>query len=95
MSLELFSGPAEVIGRGPFSPGLSVPAVPNDIWWCLAACSAVIVFNVTRVALIGLHPEYFELIHGTVGASIASFLDLSAIVGINLIRVRREFFARS
>jgi hypothetical protein len=57
----------------------------KDVWWCLAACSAVIVINVTRIALIDLHPEHFEL-----GAGVASFLALVAIVGINLIRVRGD-----
>jgi len=67
----------------------------KDVWWCLAACSAVIVINVTRIALIGLHPEHFELIHGAVGADVASFFALVAIVGINLIRVRGDLFART
>jgi hypothetical protein len=55
----------------------------------------VIVINVTRIALIGLHREHFELLHGPVGAGVAGFLALAAIVGINLIRVRGDLFARS
>jgi len=77
-----------------FAQAFAVRPSPNDVWWCLAACIAVVVINVTRIALIGLHPDHFELFHGAAGASIASFLSLTAIVGINLIRVRRALFAR-
>jgi hypothetical protein len=76
------------VGVGPF---YSSP----EGWWCLAACSAVIVINVTRIALNGLHREHFELLLGAVGAGVAGSLALVAIVGINLIRVRGDLFARS
>jgi exosortase/archaeosortase family protein len=84
-----------VLGWALFTQALTRRPSLKDVWWCLAACSAVIVINVTRIALIGLHPEHFELIHGAVGADVASFLALVAIVGINLIRVRGDLFARS
>lgn len=67
----------------------------KDVWYCIAACFAVALINVTRIALIGLHPEHFQLLHGVAGASVASFLSLAAIVGLNLIRFRRDLFARS
>jgi len=84
-----------VLGWALFTQALTRRLSPKDIWWCLAACAAVIAINVTRIALMGLHPEHFELIHGAVGASVASFLALVAIIGINLIRVRGDLFARS
>jgi exosortase/archaeosortase family protein len=84
-----------VLGWALFTQALTRRPSLKDVWWCLAACSAVIVINVTRIALIGLHPQHFELIHGAVGADVASFLALVAIVGINLIRVRGDLFARS
>jgi exosortase/archaeosortase family protein len=84
-----------VLGWALFTQALARRPSLKDVWWCLAACSTVIVINVTRIALIGLHPEHFELIHGEIGAGIASFLALMAIVGINLIRVRGDRFARS
>jgi exosortase/archaeosortase family protein len=84
-----------VLGWALFTQALTRRPFLKNVWWCLAACFAVILINVTRMALIGLHPEHFELIHGAVGAGIASFLALVAIVGINLIRVRGDFFARS
>jgi exosortase/archaeosortase family protein len=84
-----------VLGWALFTQALMRRPSLKDIWWCLAACSAVIVINVTRIALIGLHREHFELLHGAVGAGVAGFLALVAIVGINLIRVRGDLFARS
>ena len=84
-----------VLGWALFIQAFALRPSLNDIWWCLTTCSAMIVINVTRMALVGLHPEHYELLHGAVGASVASFLGLAAIVGINLIRVRRDFFARS
>jgi len=83
-----------VLGWALFTQALTRRPSLKDVWWCLAACSAVIVINVTRIALIGLHPEHYELIHGAVGAGVASFLALVAIVGSNLIRVRGDLFAR-
>ncbi len=84
-----------VLGWALFTQALTRRPCLKDVWWCLAACAAVIAINVTRIALMGLHPEHFELFHGTVGASVASFLALAAIVGVNLIRVRGDHFARS
>lgn len=84
-----------VLGWALFIQAFALRPSLTDIWWCLAACSAVIVINVTRMALIGLHPESYELVHGAVGASVASFLGLAAIVGINILRVRRDLFVRA
>ena len=84
-----------VLGSALFTQALVRRPSLKDIWWCLAACAAVIVINATRIALMGLHPEHFELLHGAVGASVASSLSLAAIVGVNLIRVRGDLFARS
>ncbi len=84
-----------VLGWALFTQALTRRPSLKDVWWCLAACSAVIAINVTRMALIGLHPRHFELIHGPAGGGVAGFLALVAIVGINLIRVRGDHFARS
>jgi exosortase/archaeosortase family protein len=84
-----------VLGWALFTQALTRRPSVKDVWWCLAACSAVIAINVTRIALIGLYPKHFQLIHGAVGAGVASFLALVAIVGINLIRVRGDVLARS
>jgi exosortase/archaeosortase family protein len=83
-----------VLGWALFAQAFAVRPSLNDVLWCLAACVAVVVINVTRIALICLHPEHFELFHGAAGASVASFLSLAAIIGSNLIRVRRDLLAR-
>jgi hypothetical protein len=84
-----------VLGWALFTQALTRRLSLKDVWWCLAACSAVIAINVTRIALMGLYPDHLELIHHGVGAGVASFLALAAIVGINLIRVRGDVLARS
>ncbi|WP_112662156.1 hypothetical protein [Microvirga flavescens] len=67
----------------------------GDAAWISLACIAVIAINVTRISLIGLHREQFELIHGPVGATITSWAILGATVGICLLGVRRDLPARS
>jgi exosortase/archaeosortase family protein len=84
-----------VLGCVLFTQVLARQPSLKDVWWCLAACAAVIAVNVVRLALMALYPEHFELFHGAVGASVASVFSLVAIVGINLIRVRGDHFARS
>src|SRR4051794_22619291 len=32
--------------------------------WCLLACASVLAVNVIRISLIGLHPNYYDLLHG-------------------------------
>ncbi len=59
-----------VLGWALFTQALTRRPSLKDVGWCLATCSAVIVINVTRIALIGLHREHFELIHGTIGAGV-------------------------
>jgi len=84
-----------VLGWALFTQALVRRLSLKDVWWCLATCSVVLVINVTRIALIGLHREDFELLHGAVGTGVAGFLAIVAIVGINLIRVRGDLFART
>jgi hypothetical protein len=79
-----------VLGWVLFTQALTRRPSLKDVWWGLAACSAVVMINVTRIGLIGLHREQYELIHGPIGSNIASFLTLAAIIGINLIRVRGD-----
>ena len=84
-----------ILGWALFTQALARRPSLADLWWCLAACAAVIAINVTRIALIALHPEHFELLHTGIGATVANFLTLTAIVGINLIRVRGDSLVRS
>lgn len=67
----------------------------RDIPWIILACAAVIIINVTRVSLLGLYREHFELIHGPIGSSVASWLILAATVGICLLGVRHDLATRT
>jgi exosortase/archaeosortase family protein len=58
--------------------------------WCLLACLAVILINVTRIGLIGLYREHYDLLHGPIGETVANWLTLAAILGLNVWGVRRE-----
>jgi exosortase/archaeosortase family protein len=53
---------------------------PSVVLWGLAACLAVIAVNTVRIGLIGLYPPGYELFHGPVGASVASWITIAAIV---------------
>ncbi|MBF9233913.1 hypothetical protein [Microvirga alba] len=73
---------------------LGRPSSLRDIVWVLVACAAVVAINVTRISLIGLYREHFELIHGPVGSTVASWIILAVTVGVCLIGMRRELPAR-
>jgi exosortase/archaeosortase family protein len=66
-------------------------AVLADALWCAVACLSVVMVNVARISLIGLHRDSFELIHGPVGATIAAWIALGLMIGISLWSVRRDF----
>ncbi|HUH76695.1 MAG TPA: hypothetical protein VLZ53_04970 [Devosia sp.] len=53
----------------------------------------VVGVNVTRISLIGYYPEYFELIHGQVGAGIAGWLTTLLIMAGGWLAVRRDAIA--
>lgn len=61
----------------------------RQVAWCLIAAATVILVNVTRIGLIALHREYYELLHGSVGATVSGWLTLIAIAGVNWCGVRR------
>jgi exosortase/archaeosortase family protein len=61
----------------------------RSVSWCLIACSAVIVINVIRVALMVMHREYFDLVHGPTGASLTNWLTVSVVLGVCLYGTRR------
>ena len=62
--------------------------------WCLLACAAVILINVTRIGLIGLYREHYHLLHGPAGTAVANVLTLAAIIGPNVWGVRRDLARR-
>jgi exosortase/archaeosortase family protein len=61
-----------------------------DVAWGLAACGGVVAINVARISLIGLYPDHFDLIHGVLGATIASWLIVGVTVGICRLGVRHD-----
>ncbi|WP_305671985.1 hypothetical protein [Falsiroseomonas sp.] len=61
----------------------------QNIGWCLLACLSVVVINVTRISLMVLHQEHFDLIHGTIGATVASWLSIAVVLGICMWGTRR------
>jgi exosortase/archaeosortase family protein len=62
---------------------------PRNFVWCLIACLAVVAINVTRITLIGFFPHSFDLLHGPIGSTVASWLTVFATVGICYHGVRR------
>lgn len=54
----------------------------RDYLWCLLACCVIVAINVSRMSLIGVFPQHYDLLHGSVGASVASWLILIAMVAI-------------
>jgi hypothetical protein len=57
--------------------------------WCLLACLSVTAINITRISLMVLHREHFDLIHGPIGAAVASWLSIAATVGVCALGTRR------
>ena len=58
--------------------------------WSALACLAVIAINVARISMIGYFPAEYDLIHGVVGATIASWLTLVAILVVGFQGVRPD-----
>jgi exosortase/archaeosortase family protein len=58
--------------------------------WIALACAAVIVINVFRIGLIGLYPDQYDLIHGPLGATIAGWITVAAILAICIRGIARH-----
>jgi len=67
----------------------------GQLGWCLLACASVLAVNVVRISLIGLHPEYYDIIHAPPGETVANWLSIGLIAVICYFGVRRDLFARS
>lgn len=57
--------------------------------WCLLACLSVVAINVTRIGLMILYREQFDLIHGPIGANTANWLSVAAVLGVCMWGTRR------
>jgi exosortase/archaeosortase family protein len=61
---------------------------PTDLLWCVGACGAVVAVNVARISLIAVYPERYDLLHGAVGSTIASWLSTGLTLGLSLMGTR-------
>jgi hypothetical protein len=68
---------------------------PKDIFWGGLAVIAAAAVNLGRLCMMAVSPEYFETIHGPLGAQIAGGLTIFLIAVICMIGQRRELFART
>jgi exosortase/archaeosortase family protein len=69
------------------------PPRRSDIAWGLAMSAVMVVINVTRMSLIALHPDQYELIHGEVGATVASAASMIATLAFCHFGTRRAGLA--
>ena len=67
---------------------------PQDLQWCLLLCTSVVTVNVTRVSLMGLSLAYYSAIHNVLGDMITNAIIFGLTVGISVLGLRREVFAR-
>ncbi|QEE43370.1 hypothetical protein FVA81_01605 (plasmid) [Rhizobium sp. WL3] len=52
----------------------------RNVFWCAVACISVVAINVCRISLIGFFPDRYEVLHGPVGTTIASWLTIIAVL---------------
>jgi hypothetical protein len=65
-----------------------------DLGWCLMVCISMMAVNVTRISLMGLSPWHYGTLHGRLGNAISDTIMFALMVGLCLLGVRRELFAR-
>lgn len=53
-----------------------------NLAWCSFACLAVIAINVSRISLIGFYPHLYELIHGPIGSTVASWVTVFVVLAV-------------
>jgi hypothetical protein len=73
----------------------ATPRSVGRLGWCLLACASVLTVNVVRIGLIGLHPGYYDIIHGPPGETVAYWLSIGLIAAVCYYGVGRDLFARS
>ena len=58
------------------------------VFFSFLACALTILINVGRISLIGYYPEYYAVIHGPAGATLAAWLTLAGILAICIKGIR-------
>lgn len=66
---------------------------PYNILWCLLVAAAVVSVNVSRIALIGFFPKWYDVIHNGEGSTIVNWL--TAAITLYICHVGVESRVRS
>ena len=61
----------------------------------VVACAVTVAINVVRMSAIAFFPTHYDLIHGTVGASIAEWLSIIVVLSINFRWITPDVTARA
>jgi hypothetical protein len=67
---------------------------PIDVLGLFLTCVLMVAINGTRIALTGLSYRHYELIHNQWSEMVQSAIGLCLIIGLSVLGVRRELFAR-
>ena len=65
----------------------------RDILWCLLACAAVVVVNVSRLSMMATNMNVFMAVHNEWGNAVANAIILILVVTISALGVRRELLS--
>lgn len=57
--------------------------------WGLLCGGLIVAINVGRISLIGLYPAHYDLLHGSVGATVASWLIVATVLAVFSFGARR------
>jgi hypothetical protein len=68
---------------------------PQDIFWCLLACSSVVAVNVLRISLMGVSASFYVMLHSPVAEVLLSTIMLGLVVSISLAGIRHDAIFRT
>src|SRR5262249_2524868 len=57
---------------------------PRDVGWCLLAAASVVAVNVSRISLMGLSQQHYNVVHSQIGDMVANLVLVSLILTICL-----------
>ncbi|MEA3535446.1 hypothetical protein [Rhizobium sp. CC-YZS058] len=63
---------------------------PADYITCFYACLNVVVINITRISIIAVRPDLYNLVHGPWGAMVAGYLTTFVVILICSSGIKRE-----
>lgn len=50
--------------------------------WCALCAGLIVALNIGRISLIAAYPEHYDVLHGGIGASAASWLFVAVMLGV-------------